>query len=186
MKVFFTGSPRALGKYRAEHEAIYRAIENFGATNVSNLVIAADPVKFYDREHDEVVDHYKSTIKGVKEADVVVAEVSLHSMSMGYVVNKALEFGKPVIVLYLPGFEPFFFSGINDEKLQILEYEKNNVDKILKKALASAQDQVDVRFNFFVSPQIMAFLDEVSKEKRVPRAVFIRELIENEMKKRGV
>jgi hypothetical protein len=43
-------------------------------------------------------------------------------------------------------------------------------------------DTQDVRFNFFISPQIGNYLDWVSKNKRIPRAVYLRRLIEEDMK----
>jgi len=46
-----------------------------------------------------------------------------------------------------------------------------------------ANKNIDVRFNFFVSPKIISYLDWVSKNRMVPRSVFLRELIEKEMKK---
>jgi hypothetical protein len=39
----------------------------------------------------------------------------------------------------------------------------------------------DTRFNFFVSPSIATYLDWVSKEKRVPRSVYLRRLIDQDM-----
>ena len=52
--------------------------------------------------------------------------------------------------------------------------------------VASALDYVssaqDVRFNFFISPTIGLYLDWISKNKRIPRAVYLRKLIEEEMR----
>lgn len=182
MKVFFTGSPRALADRKNEHVAIYNAIEKIGHKNLSDLVIKANPSEFYDTSHDKVVEHYKTTIDHLKKADIVVAEASLHSMSMGYLVEKALGMNKPVIVLYLANRPPFFFSGIEDEKLQILEYNLADVDDIVEKAFDYASQQQEVRFNFFISPSIGRYLDWISKEKKIPRSVYLRALIEQEMR----
>jgi hypothetical protein len=40
-----------------------------------------------------------------------------------------------------------------------------------------------VRFNFFVSPKILTYLDWVGQKRMIPKSVFLRNLIEREMKK---
>jgi len=181
MKVFFTGSPRSLELYKKEHIAIYSAIEESGFKNMSDLVIKADPKTFYDRSHAEVVEHYKNTVENLKHADVVVVEASLHSMSMGYLVEKALGMGKPVVVFHLDGLTPFFFSGINDEKLQVISYNYSTIKQVVTDSLEFATTIQDVRFNFFIPPEISNYLDIVSKVKKIPRSVYIRSLIQEDM-----
>jgi hypothetical protein len=183
MKVFFTGSPRALKTLRKEHVAIYNALEKSGCTHLSDLVINADPEKFYDASHEKALDHYMETIRNVKKADLIVAEVSLHSMSMGYIVNKALELGKPVIVFYLAGHTPFFFSAIGDDKLQSIEYSIETLDEVVKDAVEYAKDSADIRFNFFLPPRLMNYLDWISQHEKLPRSVYLRDLIEKDKEK---
>lgn len=180
MKIFFTGSPRALKTKRENHEKIYKSLEKKG-THLSNLVIKADPESFYHKEYDYVVKHYKKTIKDLKKADVVVAEVSMHSMSMGYLINKALELSKPVIALYTTGHEPFFLTGLDDTKLQIVEYNLDDVETKVEEAVNYASSQQDTRFNFFVAPKHINFMDWIAQNKKIPRSVFLRRLIEREM-----
>lgn len=180
MKIFFTGSPRALKTKKENHEKIYEALSKKGQ-HISNLVVNADPEKFYKTEYENVVKHYKKTIRDLKKADIVVAEVSMHSMSMGYLVNKALELSKPVIALYTTGHEPFFLTGLDDPRLQIVEYNLDNVSEKVEEAVDYATSQQDTRFNFFVSPKHINFMDWIAQNKKIPRSVFLRRLIEREM-----
>ncbi len=184
MKVFFTGSPRALKDpaRKAEHEAVFAAIEKTGATNISSLVITAKPDDFYSVDQESVFNHYNNTINNVKKADIVVAETSIQSMSMGYLVEKALSMSKPVIVAHRKGAPPFFFSGIDDDRLQIVEYTLETADEVIAKAIDYAVNQQEVRFNFFISPAIGRYLDWISKEKKLPRSVYLRALIEHDMR----
>jgi len=182
MKVFFTGSPRALNSLKVEHEAIYKAIENNGGTNLSNLVIEAKPDAFYEANHPEIVEHYKKTMLDLKKADILVAEVSTHSMSMGYLINRALEQNKFVLALHIPDHKPFFLGGIENDKLMISEYTANNIDKTIKTAFDRANEFTDTRFNFYISPEIGRYLDWVAQHKKLPRAVFLRSLLDKSMK----
>jgi len=63
----------------------------------------------------------------------------------------------------------------------LVEYTLPELKRTLDYGLEEALNQVDVRFNFFISPQIGRYLDWVSQKKRIPRAVYLRKLIEEEM-----
>ena len=97
-------------------------------------------------------ENYIQSIDSVKKADVVVMEVSGHSMSMGYLISNALEMNKPVIALHKKEHVPVFIKGIGDPKLIISEYDKENVEQVIKEALNKANSLIDVRFNFFINP----------------------------------
>ncbi|MFH1561342.1 MAG: hypothetical protein ABID04_02050, partial [Patescibacteria group bacterium] len=74
-------------------------------------------------------------------------------------------------------------SGKPDDRLQVLNYEKDSLASVLKKALLGAEEKIDVRFNFFVTPKILAYLDWLSKKKKLPRSVYLRDLIETDIKR---
>lgn len=128
-------------------------------------------------------ENYIQSMDSVKKADIVVMEVSGHSMSMGYLISKALEMNKPVVALHKKEQAPIFIKGINDPKLIISEYDDESVDQVIKTALKKANSLIDVRFNFFVSSKILNYLDWVAQKRMLPRSVFLRNLIEHEMKK---
>ena len=185
MKIYFVASPRAI----STEGKLFREMYNYLNKNnvmTSDLLMKLDDKNvgdFYGAGHEQVVEHYKRTISAVKRANFVIVEVSLHSMSMGYIVNKSLELNKPVVALYKKGFEPYFFGGIENERLRTIEYKPENYKKALDEAVEFGKGGSDVRFNFFVSPKILAYLDWVAKTRRLPRSVFLRNLIEKEMKK---
>ena len=128
-------------------------------------------------------ENYIESINSVKKADVVIMEVSGHSMSMGYLISNALEMNKPVIALHKKEHVPVFIKGIGDPKLIISEYDSENVEQVIKEAVKKADTLIDVRFNFFVNPKILNYLDWVAQKRMQPRSVFLRSLIEREMKK---
>ena len=126
---------------------------------------------------------YKTSIKKIREADVVIVEASYPSTAnVGHELTYALDLGKPVIVLYLTGRDPMFLKGRVDDKLAIIPYTDDDLEQVLKNALDYAISVQDTRFNFFISPEIGAYLDWISKNKRIPRAVYLRRLIEEDMK----
>jgi len=128
-------------------------------------------------------ENYIQSIDSVKKADIVVMEVSGHSMSMGYLISKALEMNKPVIALHDKKHTPIFIKGIDDQKLIISEYDPESIEEVIKEALKKANSLIDIRFNFFINPKILNYLDWVAQKRMQPRSVFLRNLIEREMKK---
>lgn len=181
MKVYYTASARGLKSFQNQYKKIYDSIEKLGHKNLDDLVFNINETDFYGGTHSEQTKLYERTIKLIKKSDVVVLEVSVPSLSMGYVLHKALELSKPVIVLYQPGNAPFFLQGVENDKLQVIEYLDEDLENTLKDAVEYATGMSDVRFNFFISPAIGNYLDWISKEKKIPRSVYLRGLIEKDM-----
>jgi hypothetical protein len=185
MKIYFLASPRVIAEKKNFFLKVYGLLAREGKL-VDDLVyrLAKDKLKdFYKADRKERINRFRKWMKNVTKCDVLVVEASGHSMTLGYVIGKALELNKPVVALHQKGEESYFVSGIASSKLQMMEYEGDLREDQLKKVLERAKKMVDVRFNFFVSPEILTYLDWVSTSKKVPRSVFLRELIEKQMKK---
>lgn len=185
MKIYFIASSRLVGA----NPKLYSKMYSYLVTN--NKMISDKVLKWVKMGVRDMSvaplkikkENYLESLDSVKKADVVVMEVSGHSMSMGYLISKALEMNKPVIALHKQEHAPNFIKGISDPKLIISEYDEKNVEEILEKSLKTATGLIDVRFNFFVNSKILNYLDWVSQKRMVPRSVFLRNLIEHEIKK---
>jgi hypothetical protein len=186
MKIYFVASPRLVVK----DPELYKRIHHYLAKN--NVMLSDKLLKWtykklldkiYDDNDKEGASAYKEAIDKVKKADVVMMEVSGHSVTMGYLISKSLDLSKPVVVFYKKGTKILFLKGINNPKLKLKEYDKHNIENLLDQAIEEAKKEIDVRFNFFVSPKILTYLDWVAKKRMIPRSVFLRNLIEKEIKK---
>lgn len=180
MKVYFMASPRGKDDLSNKYEAIYKTIEELGYKHVADFILKVDVDKFY---LSDIRPFYKETTKDLKKADICLFEVSVHSLAIGHLINDAIDEGKPVIALYTGDNLPFFLSGASEEKVQIIQYDLSNLKKVLKHALQYAQERTDTRFNFFISHRLSSYLDWISRKKRIPRAVYLRQLIKKAMKK---
>ncbi len=185
MKIYFIASSRLVGA----NPKLYTKIYNF--LNTDHKMISDVVMRWIKKGVKDISGaplkvkkgNYIQSIDSVKKSDVVVMEVSGHSMSMGYLISKALEMNKPVIALHKKEYMPVFIKGISDQKLIISEYCEEDIEEVMEKALKKANSLIDVRFNFFVNSKILNYLDWVSQKKMLPRSVFLRNLIEREMKK---
>ena len=177
MKVYFGTSPRTKERYLKETERVFELIKKLGHRHTSDFIYQVEPKNFYQLSPKEFNSHHRQTLKAIKEAEVCIFEASLHSLSVGYLVNYSLDLGKPVVILAQKKKVPFMFKSISSENLFLIYYSQKNLESELKKALRKAAERVDVRFNFFITPQLLSYLDWIASKKRIPRSVYLRELI---------
>lgn len=186
MKIFFVASPRLVFKEPALFKAIHLHLAKNNQMLSDRLLKWTDKKvveNIYSKSEQESVEAYRKSIEMVKKADVVMMEVSGHSVSMGYLISKSLDLCKPVVAFYKKGTKLLFLRGISNPKFKLVEYNRKNINELLDQSLEEAKREIDVRFNFFVSPKILSYLDWVAQKRMIPRSVFLRNLIEKEIKK---
>lgn len=186
MKVFFNASLTGRKEYLEHYNRINKAILSTDKEVVAAPVLSGDKAKSIEGDSKEMMDYYKKLQSWIRKADICVFEVSFPSTSIGHEIALALYSSKPVIALHVEGAtKNLILETINDDRLQLIDYKLDDVENVVQDALDYASENMDTRFNFFISPQIGNYLDWISKNKKLPRAVFLRQLIQNDMKKQG-
>ncbi len=183
MKIYFSASRYYRDDYESVYSKVIRALEKTGCQVLDNSLIrtSSGSFKMTDKERVEV---YKAMVRLMDKADLCVFEASYPStIHIGHEITMALEKAKPVIVLHTKSHEPILFKGMRNNKMFWVEYDLTNLEDRLAETIEEAKSKIDVRFNFFVPPKILAYLDWVAQKKKVPRSVFLRGLIEKQMKK---
>ncbi len=184
MKVYFTASLRGMQFYEQYYNKIYSEIEKLGYIHLDKEIFDLNRVQYYSElettGREQNVDLYKRKIKSLQKADVCVFEVSLHSLSIGFQIEKALNYLKPTIVLYLEENKPYFLDGVDNEKLILSSYNSKNIHDVLKKCFEIAQKKKEQRFNFFLSPDLLNYLEEASRKKGTTKSMYVRNLIEKD------
>ncbi len=185
MQIYFVASSRLVAKDVSLYSRLYKKIcEEHKMVSDKVLKWIKTGIKDLSKESIETKkENYLDIIKCIKKADIVVMEISGHSVSMGFILSKAMEENKPVIAMYTSDMDPVFVKGIVNSKLIMAEYDKNNLEQVISDSINKAKCLVDMRFNFFVSPKILNYLDWIAQKRMIPKSVFLRNLIEREMKK---
>jgi len=185
MKILFMASIQGKDKYIENYKKIVDVLKNAKHKVIADHVLSYGQEELDDWDNEKKVKFHKNIMDKIKGVDVVVAEISYPSISVGYLVSLALDSGKPTVVLYSGTKEPNILSTMEStDKLQLLKYKSlTDIRRYLLREVEDAKDQMDVRFNFFVSPKIVRFLDWIAKKRKMPRAVYLRRLIEADMKK---
>ena len=185
MKVYFVASIRGKTKYFENYKKIIEILKTMEIEVICQDVITSTVELVSSIPDERRVKHYKNVLKWINSSDLIIAEASSSSLGVGFEISLALEKGKPVIVLYTEDYAPHFIKGVESERLLLLKYSMDNIRNVLNQAIRDASDQMDVRFNFFISPKIGAYLDWVAKNRKEPRAVYLRRLIEEDMSRSG-
>ncbi len=181
MKVHFMAP--IVGGNRDDYAKIISTIEKLGHSLVSKHVIERSEKEIVSETPEEAELYTKKLSSWFKKADVIVFETTRPDVSIGFEVATALNHNKPVIVLYRrrEGVIPHGLKGLHNDRLQLLSYDNETLGEMLELALDFAEETSDIRFNFFITPSISAYLDWVAREKKIPRSVFLRHLIERDM-----
>mgnify|MGYP003432241984 FL=1 len=136
MKIYFAGSVRGGREKRKEFEEIISKLKEFGKVLTEHI---SDPEieKFEYHQTDREI--YEQDINWLRNSDVMVAEVSILSIGVGYEIGYADAMEKRVICLYDLNSEKQLSAMIRgNSKIEILEYTDINealkrLEKLFKK-----------------------------------------------------
>src|SRR3972149_3210646 len=184
MKIYFTAALTEIPAHHQDHyRLIVKTLRSLGHQVYAEHILGKTEAILQKQTEGEKLDMERNLMTWKNKADLIVVEVSYPSFGVGQEMEYALSREKPVIALHIQGRKPHFLIAAGGEYLQSTEYTPENLKKVLTEYIDYAKDYADTRFNFFVSSEIDSFLNWISKKRKVPRAVFLRQLIEEDMKK---
>lgn len=101
MKIYFCGSIRGGREMAADYQLIIQELKKHATVLTEHLgsdeIIESKDGLLSDRQiHDRDMDW-------IRESNLLVAEVSVTSLGVGYEIGRALELGKPVLALFRKG-----------------------------------------------------------------------------------
>jgi len=185
LKIYFTASVSAKDvkpEIGERYQRIVEALEQLGHTVMADHVLSVDHADILERDDDYRVSYYREMLDKINRADLVFAELSYSSASIGHEVTLALEKNKPIIIASESGRIPQIFKAIRGDTIYFVEYDRieDLIDR-LEDEIANVKEGEDIRFNFLIPPSMVDYLEWVSKKHRIPKSVFLRDLIKREM-----
>jgi hypothetical protein len=181
MIVYFTASVSGKKDLNEQYKAIIDALKSEGNEVISEHVLKVSPTDLKTETEEDRISHNKQLSKWLNKADIIVAEVSSPSVSVGYEIALALDKNKPVLALHHASSPPPALVGEKSEKFLLSSYDLEELKNTIQVSFDYLLDQVDTRFNFFISPKHQNYLDWISQNRKIPRSVFLRRLIEQHM-----
>jgi hypothetical protein len=125
---------------------------------------------------------YRDSVEAINKADVVVAETSTPSFSVGYQVALAVAMKKPTLVLNREGVEKSFFASGIEAGVEYKKYSLDTVEELLSRFLRDNDIATkDMRFNFFIDRPIYNYLRWAALKTGKTKAEILRELVQREI-----
>ena len=129
---------------------------------------------------------YKESREAIARADVVIAEVSHESFSIGYQVALALQQKKPVLLIRKASAnKDVFATGLMDDNVSHFEYKEiSQLEEVISKFLEDNRlENKDLRFNFFIDRKIYNYLRWAALKTGKTKAEILRDLVQHEIEK---
>lgn len=177
----------------------YEIIKNI--TNLRRIIVAVheeghsldrdwiEPTYQSVKQGKEVVDLdwqliYKESVEAIHRADVVIADSTLPSFSVGFQVATAMHMKKPILILNREGVNAAPFPAGIDIGVQYKTYNDDTLKEVVKDFLKENDIQLkDMRFNFFIDRPIYNYLRWSAHKTGKTKAEILRELVMREIDK---
>ena len=182
MTVYFTASIFGKRYYLDQYLEIIDCLKSKNLGVICDHIINTSEIQISQEKRDDRFKFHQQLEKWINSCDFVVVEATYPSISVGYEISLSLSFGKPVLVLYTKGNPPSLLAEFENDKLICKKYTFQTLNSIIDEFTAHVQEIDDVKFTFFITPEIASFLDKTSTKENLPKSVYLRKLIQEDMR----
>src|SRR3989344_4199348 len=182
MNVYFTASLVGKKDYQSNYTAIINYLKNKKFTVVADHILNVTENQVSLQTCEERLKFHKKLEGWIQSCDFMIAETSFPSISVGYEISLALQYRKPVLILYSVGDPPSLFGYHSDEKIVCEKYTMDTIEETIDEFVSYVRAATDTRFTFFITPQIAAYLEKVSIKEKMPKSVCLRKLIDEHIR----
>ncbi len=184
MTAYFTASITGKKQYLPNYLKIIDDLKSKGYHVFSDHIIKTTEGFIHPLGRKERLKYHESLETWIKNSDFVIAEISYPSVSVGYEISLALSLGKPILILYTEGDPPSLLAHHKAENLVCEKYTMETLTEIINDFTDFTESAADTKFTFFINREMVTFLDKISIRDKIPKSVYLRRLIEKEMKKK--
>jgi hypothetical protein len=182
VKIAFLAPIYATVPYRGNYSSIIDYLAKQGHSVNHLLSITQQALASYNQENkDKLILNFH---KNIRQCDLAIAECSIPSINVGYEISLAIHHEKEVIILKSIEPETAVTSSnllCPDKNAYIYEYNKTNLISTLKEALQFIAPKKHKKFNLLFTPAMTDRLNYISRKKNLPKSVYIRQLIEENL-----
>jgi hypothetical protein len=187
MKIFFTGSQDGKDKIPDVYEQIISTIKKDHTLYSRNYVNFEDTP---DEIEKQFIDTYNLAKKNIVGADLVIAESTYPTTSIGYDIALSVENNRPTLLLIDDKIDrnilPSSIRGNKSKHLIISFYNNKNIDEKIKSFIEQGKKMLDSKFIFITPPHIDRYLTWANKRKGIPKADIVRNSVEEHMERDDV
>lgn len=182
MKVYLTASTENIKENPEVFEKVVRYIQARGDSNTNLYLQHLLTDKSFQNGDKDI---YSKTLSVVGKSDLLIAEVSYPSISLGFLIEKAINLSIPVICLCQEKLSKNISTILKRYKsstFKILKYNNSNIEAVLGKELSNFKKH-KVKLNVFLEAKLDNYLKLKSKNKGITKSQYLRDMIIEKMKK---
>jgi len=183
MHAYFTASIVGKRYHLTNYTKILQILKEKGISVTAGHIIDTTEETIHFETREERIKFHKKLERWINECDFMIVEASFPSISVGYEIALALHRGKPVLVLYTTEDPPSLIDNNEEEKLVCEKYTLATLPTIIDDFINYVRGGSDTRFTFFITSEIAMYLEKMAKKHKVPKSVYLRNLITSDMKK---
>lgn len=184
MNIFFTAPLRGKKNYIDNYKKIYKNL-CFKNTVFADHVFKLNLEEVSSWEPEFHFNYYINILNKIKDCECVVVEMSTPSVNIEYEVSMAINLKKNILAFCHETVDLSYSDIIglskDDEKVQIIRYNEDNLDRQVQFGLNNVKKNLNKRFTILLPVHIVNFLENNSRESSTPISVYLRRLIEKEM-----
>lgn len=137
MKLFFSGSIRGGRQLITTYEHIIRFLNSQGHLVLSEHVASKSLEKSEARMSEREI--FEKDIRWIEESDLLIADVTIPSIGVGYEICHAVSIGKPVLCVFKEGTKASAMVLGNKCVVTRSYSEQNELENIMLEFLAAAE-----------------------------------------------
>lgn len=172
-------------KNRKELEAFNAALGRLKDKGHSLIDVYKNETYPLPEDVDYLVERFKRSERAIRQADIVIVEVTYPGRRIGFEIARALDQKKIVIALYHKDKAKSVstLAGNREKNFILNHYTSDTIDEVLEESLKEAKDRADTKFILIISPEIDKYLEWSSSERRMHKAQIVRNAVEEAMAK---
>jgi len=183
MKIFFTASFFGKTKYQKYYDLVLKELQKYDidliGTEVGNYLNVLTPKEKLKLKNKNKL-HYEAIRRGIQTSDAVVIEMSQQDFQLGHEATLTIMAKKHVLCLSL--FENFA-EKIKNDYFHGAKYNDVILPSIIHDFLKEIQKKkYSERFNCFLSPEQLNYLEQKSRKEKINKSEYLRKLIEEDIK----
>ncbi|OGG04215.1 hypothetical protein A2Z33_03615 [Candidatus Gottesmanbacteria bacterium RBG_16_52_11] len=183
MVAYFTASVVGKKYHLANYRKIIEIFRKKGFEVIADHIINVEEKDIQLQSKEKRLAFHNQLEKWIGGCDIMVVESTFPSISVGYEISLALHRGKPVLVLYSEGEPPSLFEYHTNDRIICEKYTAMTLEAIIDDFVNYAHGGSDHRFTFFISAGIASYLEDVARKHKMPKSVYLRHLIEEDMRR---
>lgn len=189
MKYYFTGSTKHLDQDGQTYEVIFNELSSLGYKALNYVHSPKeDPIRIkYERRLAKCeISVYELQTSLIDQADILIADVSRESITVGYQIDYAIRKKIPVLVLSNKNSEHTLPVMLTNDHFGLLTVEKYSSESEIRQILNNFAKTVisdRIKFNFFINIPIHNYISKRAQKENKNKSEIIREIIIEEARR---